>query len=295
MVKKIKSRQKQNLKKMQKQKKRQERIKKQALSKQGTSQQNVEDMVDYALELVENGDWNSGEKILGKLKKKHGHHAHVYYGLGVIAAFNDKHDEAIQFFSKAVQITPNFVEAHYNLAVAYQKQLKVPEMTEAYRQVVTNGETDNYVVHHAQDMLSRIEKQIQSSDGINLDEYLKVYQVFKQGMKYMESGDWDAAIAKFNDTIKITSNHPQSYGNLGICYASIGKIQLALESFDRAIELDPDYEPALLNRKIVESLEEGECLGKSLKTIEYYKDYPFENKSYIQEFVKEHALLPEKT
>lgn len=64
MVKKIKNRQKQNLKKIQKQKKRQERIKKQALSKQGTSQQNVEDMVDYALELVENGDWNRGEKVL---------------------------------------------------------------------------------------------------------------------------------------------------------------------------------------------------------------------------------------
>ncbi len=295
MVKKIKNRQKQNLKKAQKQKQRQERIKKQALSKQGTFQQNVEDMVDYALELVENGDWNGGEKILEKLKKKHGHHSHIYYGLGVIAAFNNKHDQAIQFFSKATQITPNYVEAYYNLGVAYQKQLKVPEMIEAYRQVVKNGETDSDLVHSAQDMLSRIEKQIQSSDGINLDAYLKGYQFFKQGMKYMESGGWDAAIAAFKNTIKITPSHPQSYGNLGICYASIGKIQLALESFDKSIELDPDYEPSLLNRKILESLEEGECLGKNLKTIEYYKDYPFQNKSYIQEVVKEHNLLPETT
>ncbi len=31
----------------------------------------------------------------------------------------------------------------------------------------------------------------------------------------------------------------------------IGKIQLALKSFDSAIELDPHYEPALLNRTIV--------------------------------------------
>ena len=117
MVKNIKNRQKQKLKKSQKQKKRQERIKKQALSKQVSSQVNIEDMVDYALELVENGDWNRGEKILEKLKKKCGHHSHVYYGLGVLAAFEDKHDEAIQFFSKAAQITPDFVEAHYNLGV----------------------------------------------------------------------------------------------------------------------------------------------------------------------------------
>jgi lipoprotein NlpI len=68
---------------------------------------------------------------------------------------------------------------------------------------------------------------------------------------------------------------------------------LALESFDRAIELDPNYEPALLNRKIVESLEEGDCLEKGVKSIEYYKDYTLENRSYIQEFVKEQGLLPE--
>ena len=66
MVKNIKNRQKQKLKKSQKQKKRQERIKKQALSKQVSSQVNIEDMVDYALELLENGDWNRGEKILEK-------------------------------------------------------------------------------------------------------------------------------------------------------------------------------------------------------------------------------------
>jgi tetratricopeptide (TPR) repeat protein len=290
MVKKTKKRQKQKLKKTQKQKERQKRIKKQV-----TFRLNVEDMVDYALEFVENGDWNGGKKILEKLKKKYGHHSHVYYGLGVLAAFDDKHDEAIQLFSKAAQIKPDFVEAYYNLGVAYQKQRKVPEMIEAYRQVVKIGETDSYAVNHAQDMLSRLEKQIQNSDGVNLDGYLNGYQVFEQGMKYMKSGNWDAAIAKFNDTIKITPNHPQSHGNLGICYASIGKIQLALESFDRAIELDPNYEPALLNRKIVESLQEGECLGKGVKTIEYYKDYPLENRSYIQEFLKEQGLLPEKT
>ncbi len=293
MVKKIKNRQRQKLKRAQKQKKRQDRNKKQVLSNQVTSRLNVENMVDYALELVENGDWNGGEKVLEKLKKKYGHHSHVYYGLGVLAALDDKHDEAIQFFGKAAKIKPDFVEAHYNLGVAYQKQLKVPEVIEAFRQVVKIGETDSYVVHHAQDMLSRLEKQIQKNDNVNLDGYLKGHQTFKQGMKYMESGNWDAAIAKFNDTIEITPNHPQSYGNIGICYASIGKIQLALESFDRAIELDPNYEPALLNRKIVESLEEGDCLEKGVKSIEYYKDYALENRSYIQEFVKEQGLLPE--
>ena len=66
------------------------------------------------------------------------------------------------------------------------------------------------MVHHAQDMLSRLEKQIQDSDNVNLDEYLRGYQVFKQGVKYMEAGNWDEAITKFNDTIGINPNNPNS-------------------------------------------------------------------------------------
>lgn len=293
-MKKIKNRQSQNLKKAQKQKKRQERIKKQILSKQVTSPQNVEDMVDYALELIEDGDWNGGEKVLEKLKKKYGHHSHVYYGLGVLAAFDDNFDQAVQSFSKAVQIKPDFVEAYYNLGVTYQKQLKIADMIETYRKVVKIGEPDSYAVHHAQDMLSRLEKQMLNDEGVDLDGFLKGEQAFQQGMKFTESKDWNEAIAKFNDSLKIAPNRPQVYGNLGLCYASIGEVQSALECFDRAIEIDPNYEPALLNRKIVEALETGERLNPKIETIEYYKDYPVKNRSYIQDIIKEQNILPEK-
>ncbi len=294
MAKKTKNQQKQNLRKAQKQKKRQDRIKKQAFSKQVASQPDVEDMVDYALTFVEKGDLKEGKRILEKLKIKHRDHSHVYYGLGTVAAFDDKHDEAVQFFIKATQIAPDFVEAHYNLATAYKKQLKIPEMITTYRQVVKIGEPDSYVVEQAQEMLNSLEQHILDSDGVSLDEYLRGYQIFEQGVKYMHSENWEVAITKFNETINVTPNHTQSYGNLGICYSSIGRKQEALNAFDKAIELDPNYEPALVNRKIVESLEEGECLEAKRKTIDYYKDYPHEKKSYIKELVDSQKLLSEK-
>ena len=62
-----------------------------------------------------------------------------------------------------------------------------------------------------------------------------------------------------------------SHGNLGICYAQLGQKQEALASLDEALALDPDYEPALINRKIVASLEEGEKIP-TLRSVDYYKD-----------------------
>ena len=83
------------------------------------------------------------------------------------------------------------------------------------------------------------------------------------------------------------------YGNIGVCYANVGQRRQPLDAFDKAIEHDPYYEPGLVNRKIVERLTEGERLGIELKTIEYYKDYPFTDRSYIEADVKSQKILPD--
>ena len=110
----------------------------------------------------------------------------------------------------------------------------------------------------------------------------------------MESGDRESAIAAFCHAVEAHPNHPQSYGNIGICYANMGRKLEALEAFDRALELDPKYEPALVNRKLAASLAEGQSLAGDVKSIEYYKDYPFQNRSYIEELAASQGPLPEK-
>jgi len=55
-----------------------------------------------------------------------------------------------------------------------------------------------------------------------------------------------------------------------------------------ALELDPDYEPAIFNRAVVESLKEGEKLPPDkVESVEYYKDYALTQKSYIQTLIQQ--------
>jgi tetratricopeptide (TPR) repeat protein len=281
-----KNRQKQNLRKARKHKKRQANLKKLSQSKHVMYQPHIEDKVDHALEIMEKGDWQKAAKMLAELKKKRGNHPHICYGLGVLAAFENNYDEAVSCFKKALQGSPDFVEAQFNLAATYQKQLNIFEMITAYRQVIRIGEPSSYLVQQAQDIINGMERQIRDSDGISLDAFLEAHQVFDRAVERMESKEWKAAIANFNEALGINPNHPQTHGNLGLCYSRIGKRQLAIEALDRALELDPHYQPAKENRKRIASMKEGECLEKEIVMIEYYKDRFQKKKSGIKKLTE---------
>jgi len=66
----------------------------------------------------------------------------------------------------------------------------------------------------------------------------------------------------------------------------MGDKEKALAAFDRAIEMEPGYEPAIINRVIVNKLKNGEKLHAHGKTINYNSDYKIKNKSYIEENIK---------
>ncbi len=99
----------------------------------------------------------------------------------------------------------------------------------------------------------------------------------------MENGKWEKAMLGFKECLKLHEDHQQSYGNLGICYAQLGQKAKAIEAYDKALEIDPNYEPAIANKIMVERIQEGEKLNVAqFESIEYYKDYPLKKKSYLE-------------
>jgi tetratricopeptide (TPR) repeat protein len=73
--------------------------------------------------------------------------------------------------------------------------------------------------------------------------------------------------------LSLNNNNAQTYGNLGLCHAFLGQRDKALAFFDQALEIDPAYAPAITNRDLVASLQEGEKFpDNQVKTVEYYKE-----------------------
>ena len=149
--------------------------------------------------------------------------------------------------------------------------------------MIEYGDPGDEIVQAAKDKVTSFEKAVIDSYGINLEAYLESSDLFNEAYSDMIQGNFETAISGFNKSLEKNENHPQCYGNIGLCYAFLGMREQALEALDQAIKIDPHYEPALNNRKMIEKLHENEKLDlHHIKPIEYYKDRYEADRNFAQ-------------
>jgi tetratricopeptide (TPR) repeat protein len=193
--------------------------------------------------------------------------------MGVVRAKQKRYDEAIGYFDRAIAIFPDFVEAWFNKGVAYKEQLEIEEMIRSFQRVLELGNPADACVQQAHAMIASFEQHLRQESGATLDEYLHAKELFDHAFALMEKRQWQQALEGFQAVVALNPHHPQSYGNMGICYGYLGHKQEALAAFDRALTLDPNYAPARLNRQVVAAMAEGENLPESgFRSVEYYRD-----------------------
>ncbi|MFM2313566.1 MAG: hypothetical protein RLZZ04_2842 [Cyanobacteriota bacterium] len=71
-----------------------------------------------------------------------------------------------------------------------------------------------------------------------------------RGITYAKQGDFELAIADFNQAIQINPNDADAYYNRASIYFQLGKDELAIADYKRVIEIDPNNAEAYYNRGI---------------------------------------------
>lgn len=139
------------------------------------------------------------------------------------------------------------------------------------KEVIRIG-NDEKLVSEAKRKLDDLERMVRKDKGFNLDTYVKNNEIYNKAFSALERRDFREAISKFRRVLDTDPKHVQSWGNLGIAYAALGKRTKALECLDKALEIDPKYEPAQVNRMAIEDMIEGEPLLAQLASIDYSRD-----------------------
>ncbi len=248
------------------------------------------------LDMIESGKIDEGRHVFEELAREHGDYHGVLYGLGVCRAMSGEPLEAIPFFERAIRILPILEEAHMNLGVARLQTGDVLGAIEAFEEVIDLSGPEGELGAQAAGRIEWVSRTVRENTGLSLTAYLESQEKFDRGYAALRGGNPDEAIRLFKQVLSINPKSVQAHGNLGVAYDFLGDEEKAIEHLDKALSLNPDYEPAALNKLAMESREEGQPPPSidGAKEVHYSRDYTMKNRSLLEHRLGEIPLRSRK-
>jgi tetratricopeptide (TPR) repeat protein len=171
-----------------------------------------------------------------------------------------KFDEAIKYYQQAIKIEPNYAEAFNNLANALRQTGKIEESIVYYNEAIRLKKDYDEAYFNLGITLSQ-----QGEIGEAIGQYQKALEInsnFVMAHNNLASllaqrKDIAGAIRHYKEAISIDPEFAQAYNNLGSTLAGQGKLEEAILLFEKAVSIDPNYINAQNNLKLARSLMAG--------------------------------------
>ena len=207
-------------------------------------------------------------------------YAEVHYNIGLLLADEGKLDQAINHYNKALKINYKNANVHADLGLAFYKQAKYNEAIAHYLEALKIGGEKTHTHNHLANALFKSGK---------VDEAIKHYKRALElkpddasshsdlGNVLIMSGKINEAIEHYETSLKIRPGHARTLSNLGNAFLTSGKLQEAEEKYLESLRISNENAPTHYNL--------GVCLerqGRTDEAIGIYKQALIVNPQYKQ-------------
>ncbi len=157
----------------------------------------------------------------------------VYGNFAVICGMSGEKNKMIELLKRALEIEPNYPQAHYNLGIALQEKGQLRAAIASYEKAL------------------KLRPQYPEA-------------LFSLGNAYKQAGDLDSAISFYLKALNHQPNSPDVLYNLGNALKRKEDFNGAISSYQRALKLNPNFSSALINLGL--SLQEQGDLKGAIST-----------------------------
>ena len=174
-----------------------------------------------------------------------------YFQRGNFRGVLGKYQESIEDYDRAIELKPDFAEAHGNRGVTNFELKEYKAALEDYDRAISL-KPDFAEAHNnrgnANRALGRNAEAVEDYDrAISLKpDFAEVY--YNRGNAKAELGQPASALADYDRAISLKPDFAEAYSNRGNAKRALGRNAEAVEDYDRAIALKPDSAEAYSNR-----------------------------------------------
>ena len=245
------------------------------------SMETVEDTMNNC---VESENYIDGIYFIDRLLEVSPYNSDFWYKKGILLNIDNKFEEAIQCFNKAISLNPGDVEIYLDKSIAEEGLELIDEAVKSLKTVlemdITNDEAyynlgmiafkENNFIRAKEcflktitlnkeykevyfDLASCSEVLHEFEDAINfIDKYLEKYPYnenawYNRGVFLSALKRKEEAISSLDFALAINDDFPQAWFNKGILVAELGQLHLALECFQNSLKYDTYDENTVYN------------------------------------------------
>jgi tetratricopeptide (TPR) repeat protein/uncharacterized membrane protein len=178
----------------------------------------------------------------------------AYYNRGNLFMNEKRNDEAINDFSKAIELKPDYAMAYNNRGTIFLNENRKDEALNDFNKSI-ELEPGYANVYYNRGNLFLNEKRNEEAmndfnKAIELDPgFVEPYIMRGTLFKYQKRND--DALSDFNKAIELKPGYAIAYYNRGVLLMNGNRIEEAMNDFNKAIELKPDYVKAYYNLGIL--------------------------------------------
>ena len=229
------------------------------------------------LTYLELEDYQKANDLFNKAIEIHPDFPDYYNNLGKVLLKQGECFQALKRFEKAIELNVYYAEAYYNMAMAVvlngikREDYKLAQNLEdkavslLEKSVGFDPAFKNDYLQNALDALENkdLEKTFielsKGYDEVTKDKFPKKTYHFHLEYLYrnelLREETVIKHIKKVNKLLETHSNHPDLYNDLGMAYTVLTQFHSdrAIEAYQKALKLNPDYKIAMKNLKLIQN------------------------------------------
>ena len=220
-------------------------------SAQAQTTQPSQVQIDALVNLYQTGQMAKVELACGKLLKSHPHSLEVINILGAANYAQNKLEEAIAAYNKALLIKPDYAAAYSNRGLALKQLGQLDEAIASFDKAI-QLKPDSAAAYSNRGItlkqLGRLEEAMQSYDkAIQFKpDYAEAYS--NRGNALQVLGRLNESIQNHDKAIQLKPDYAEAYSNRGNALQVLGRLNESIQNHNKAIQLKPDYVEAYNNR-----------------------------------------------
>ena len=169
----------------------------------------------------EQGDTMNAIRNYNKAVDQNPGYYDAYIQLGLL--YHVRHNPiALDYYNNALNVQPQSVEAHYNIAMFYQETGNFQKAKERYQMILQIDKNNKWSYHNLGWIAMEFENKL------------------------------DDAIDNFSKALVIDQNFVEAAYNRGVAYEKKGDKKMAVDNYNQALKINPEYEMALQRIHVLE-------------------------------------------